>query len=196
VLIDRGKVCAEERLDGKYVLVTNELELPAEELVLGYRQLYLAERAFRSPTCTCVCWHTSHAGGGEPHRRVLGAPAGAAWPRVAGRTGDAAGEGAQDEAPDRIRSGQFQKMWGVSTTTDRGDLLGIKLSPQSSPERAVVHVPIAHRASSYINSSFSRSMCAATVERLSVKRTLNAILDRRRTSSNAWPIVMLSRTAV
>jgi len=46
--IDRGKVRAEERLDGKYVLVTNELELPAEELVLGYRQLALAERAFRS----------------------------------------------------------------------------------------------------------------------------------------------------
>jgi len=46
--IDWGRVRAEERLDGKYVLVTNELELPAEELVLGYRQLYLAERAFRS----------------------------------------------------------------------------------------------------------------------------------------------------
>lgn len=48
LVIDRGKVRAEERLDGKYVLVTNELEVPAEELVLGYRQLALAERAFRS----------------------------------------------------------------------------------------------------------------------------------------------------
>lgn len=46
--IDRGKVRAEQRLDGKYVLVTNEGELPPEELVLGYRQMYLAERAFRS----------------------------------------------------------------------------------------------------------------------------------------------------
>jgi hypothetical protein len=46
--VARGKVRAEERLDGKYVLVTNELELPVEELVLGYRQMYLAERAFRT----------------------------------------------------------------------------------------------------------------------------------------------------
>lgn len=46
--IDRAKVKAEERLDGKYALVTNELELPAEELVRGYRDMWRAERAFRS----------------------------------------------------------------------------------------------------------------------------------------------------
>jgi len=46
--IDRAKVKAEERLDGKYVLMTNELELPAEELVRGYRDIWRAERAFRS----------------------------------------------------------------------------------------------------------------------------------------------------
>lgn len=46
--IDRAKITAEARLDGKYVLMTNELELPADELVMGYRDLWLAEHAFRS----------------------------------------------------------------------------------------------------------------------------------------------------
>jgi transposase len=46
--IDAAKVAAAARHDGKYVLMTNELELPAEELVQGYRDLWRAERAFRS----------------------------------------------------------------------------------------------------------------------------------------------------
>jgi hypothetical protein len=46
--IDRAKVAAAARHDGKYVLMTNELDLPAEELVQGYRDLWKAERAFRS----------------------------------------------------------------------------------------------------------------------------------------------------
>jgi transposase len=41
-------VRAAARHDGKYVLMTNELDLPAEELVQGYRDLWRAERAFRS----------------------------------------------------------------------------------------------------------------------------------------------------
>lgn len=46
--LDRAAIAAEARLDGKYVLMTNELDLPAEELVAGYRDLWRAERAFRS----------------------------------------------------------------------------------------------------------------------------------------------------
>lgn len=46
--IDPARVAAATRQDGKYVLMTNELDLPAEELVLGYRDLWRAERAFRS----------------------------------------------------------------------------------------------------------------------------------------------------
>jgi transposase len=46
--VDPAKVVAAARHDGKYVLMTNELDLPAEELVLGYRDLWRAERAFRS----------------------------------------------------------------------------------------------------------------------------------------------------
>jgi transposase len=46
--LDRSKIRREQRLDGKTVLMTNELELPAEELVQGYHDLYLIERVFRS----------------------------------------------------------------------------------------------------------------------------------------------------
>jgi len=46
--LDRTKIRREQRLDGKTVIMTNELELPAEELVQGYHDLYLIERAFRS----------------------------------------------------------------------------------------------------------------------------------------------------
>ena len=46
--IDAARVQEDERLDGKYVLLTNELDLEATELVLGYRDMWRAERAFRS----------------------------------------------------------------------------------------------------------------------------------------------------
>ena len=46
--LDRTKIRREARLDGKTVIMTNELKLPAEELVQGYHDLWLAERAFRS----------------------------------------------------------------------------------------------------------------------------------------------------
>ena len=46
--IDRAKVRAEERLDGKYLLSSSDESLTAEEIVLGYKQLQEVERAFRS----------------------------------------------------------------------------------------------------------------------------------------------------
>lgn len=46
--IDRSAVRRDERLDGKYVLMTNDLDTPAEELVAGYRDMWRVERAFRS----------------------------------------------------------------------------------------------------------------------------------------------------
>lgn len=46
--IDRAAVRQDERLDGKYVLMTNDLDTPAEELVTGYRDMWRVERAFRS----------------------------------------------------------------------------------------------------------------------------------------------------
>jgi len=46
-VLDRKKVKAEERLDGKYLLVTSDDSLSPEDVALGYRQLFEIERAWR-----------------------------------------------------------------------------------------------------------------------------------------------------
>ena len=45
--IDRDKIRAEQRLDGKYLLTTSDPSLSAEDIALGYKQLLEAERSFR-----------------------------------------------------------------------------------------------------------------------------------------------------
>ena len=45
--IDRGKIAAEERLDGTYLLSSSDPDLSAEEIALGYKNLREAERSFR-----------------------------------------------------------------------------------------------------------------------------------------------------
>ncbi len=47
LLIDRAKIAAEERLDGKYLLSSSDPDLSAEEIALGYKNLREAERSFR-----------------------------------------------------------------------------------------------------------------------------------------------------
>jgi len=47
LVIDRKKVAAEERLDGKYLLSSSDPDLTAEEIALGYKNLREAERSFR-----------------------------------------------------------------------------------------------------------------------------------------------------
>jgi transposase len=47
LVIDRSKVAAEERLDGKYLLSTSDPDLSAEDVALGYKNLLEAERGFR-----------------------------------------------------------------------------------------------------------------------------------------------------
>jgi DDE family transposase len=47
LLIDRSKIAAEERLDGKYLLSSSDPDLTAEEIALGYKNLREAERSFR-----------------------------------------------------------------------------------------------------------------------------------------------------
>ncbi len=47
LVIDRDKIKAEERLDGKYLLTTSDPALSAEDVALGYKQLLEAERSFR-----------------------------------------------------------------------------------------------------------------------------------------------------
>jgi transposase len=47
LVLDRQKILAEERLDGKYLLTTSDPNLSAEDVALGYKQLLEAERSFR-----------------------------------------------------------------------------------------------------------------------------------------------------
>jgi hypothetical protein len=47
LLLDAAKLRAEARLDGKYLLVTSDPDLPAEDVALGYKNLLEAERGFR-----------------------------------------------------------------------------------------------------------------------------------------------------
>jgi hypothetical protein len=46
--VDKAKVKAEERLDGKYLLRTSDDTLSPEDVALGYRQLYEVKDAFRT----------------------------------------------------------------------------------------------------------------------------------------------------
>ena len=47
LVINRAKVAAEEKLDGKYLLSTSDPDLSAEDVALGYKNLLEAERGFR-----------------------------------------------------------------------------------------------------------------------------------------------------
>jgi Transposase DDE domain len=47
LVLDRDKLRAEQRLDGKYLLTTSDPSLSAEDVALGYKQLLEAERSFR-----------------------------------------------------------------------------------------------------------------------------------------------------
>lgn len=47
LVIDRAKVKAEQRLDGKYLIATSDPHISAEDAALGYKNLLEAERGFR-----------------------------------------------------------------------------------------------------------------------------------------------------
>ena len=51
VSIDETKIAAEEKLDGKWVLITNT-DLPADEVALRYKDLWMVERVFREAKST------------------------------------------------------------------------------------------------------------------------------------------------
>jgi transposase len=54
LVIDRAKVKAEERLDGKYLLATSDPDISAEDVALGYKNLLEAERGFRDMKTTLL----------------------------------------------------------------------------------------------------------------------------------------------
>jgi transposase len=47
LILDRAKITAEARLDGKYLLSTSDPDLSAQDVALGYKNLLEAERGFR-----------------------------------------------------------------------------------------------------------------------------------------------------
>jgi hypothetical protein len=47
LMVDRAKIRDEERLDGKYLITTDDDTLTAEDVALGYKNLLEAERAFK-----------------------------------------------------------------------------------------------------------------------------------------------------
>jgi hypothetical protein len=47
LVIDRARIKAEERLDGKYLIATSDAHISAEDVALGYKNLLEAERGFR-----------------------------------------------------------------------------------------------------------------------------------------------------
>ena len=54
LVLDRGRIRSEERLDGKYLLSTSDPELSAEDVALGYKNLLEAERGFRDLKSTLL----------------------------------------------------------------------------------------------------------------------------------------------
>jgi hypothetical protein len=52
--LDRAKLTAEAKLDGKFLLSTSDPDLSAEDVALGYKNLLEAERAFRTMKTTLV----------------------------------------------------------------------------------------------------------------------------------------------
>ncbi|MDQ2898023.1 MAG: IS1634 family transposase [Actinomycetota bacterium] len=50
--LDRAKIAAEAKLDGKYLLSTSDPDLSAEDVALGYKNLLEAERGFRDLKAT------------------------------------------------------------------------------------------------------------------------------------------------
>jgi hypothetical protein len=47
LVVNKAKVKAEQRLDGKYVIATSDPHINAEDVALGYKILLEAERGFR-----------------------------------------------------------------------------------------------------------------------------------------------------
>jgi transposase len=60
LVVDRAKLKAEARLDGRFLLSTSDPDLSAEDVALGYKNLLEAERAFRDLKTTLELrpvWH-------------------------------------------------------------------------------------------------------------------------------------------
>jgi Transposase DDE domain len=71
VALDRAKLTAEAKLDGKYLLSTSDPDLSAEDVALGYKNLLEAERAFRDVKSTLQLRPVYHRLEERIHAHVL-----------------------------------------------------------------------------------------------------------------------------
>ncbi len=71
LVLDRARIAAEERLDGKYLLTTSDPSLSAEDVALGYKQLQEAERSFRDLKGTLLLRPVFHRKDDRIHAHVL-----------------------------------------------------------------------------------------------------------------------------
>ena len=97
LVIDTSKVKTEARLDGKYLLITSDPDLPAGDVALGHNNLLEAERGFRDMKSTLDPRPVYHRLEPRAHVllswlallliRVAERRTGTTWPRVAGELG-------------------------------------------------------------------------------------------------------------
>src|SRR4051794_4439449 len=69
--IDRARIAAEAKLDGKFLLSTSDPDLSAEDVALGYKTLLDADRASRAPKPTIELPPVSHPLDHRPRAPVL-----------------------------------------------------------------------------------------------------------------------------
>ena len=131
--LDRAKIAAEERLDGKYLLTTSDPSLSAEDVALGYKQLIEAERSFRDLKGTLLLRPVFHRKDDRIHAHVLICYLALVLVRLAEtRTGETWRTTRSELG--QIRQGHFQSDDGEFTQTS-------ELTPRQRTLHAALGVP-------------------------------------------------------
>ena len=133
LMVDRAKIAAEERLDGKYLLTTSDPTLSAEDVALGYKQLIEAERSFRDLKGTLLLRPVFHRRDDRIRAHVLVCFLALVLVRLAEtRTGET--WRAIRAELGQIRQGHFQSTDGEFTQTS-------ELTPRQHALHAALAVP-------------------------------------------------------
>jgi hypothetical protein len=173
LVLDTVKIRAEARLDGKYLLVTSDPDLAAEDVALGYKNLLEAERGFRDLKSTVELRPVYHRL--EPRIRahvllcwlalllirVAERRTGSTWPTLARELGrlhavtltGPTGTVTQTTEPTTAQQGILRACWAHATTPDHSPRSGLTCtSAEQDPAGTCSHTPRtpadAHRHSS------------------------------------------------
>jgi hypothetical protein len=141
LVIDRGKVRAEERLDGKYLLSTSDPDLSAEDVALGYKNLLEAERGFRDLKSTLELRPVFHRLEGRIRAHVLLCWLALLLIRVAERRCDTTWRRIATELG-RMHAVTLQGSAGsvIQTTPPSDTALGILRACQVDPPPRITHL--------------------------------------------------------